>query len=141
MAYYNNYPILNQNYPYGNFQQPIQQVQQPVQPTIQQGGFIPVSSEKEAFDYLVAQGTSVTFIDGKNSKMYVKTRGFSPVEQPIFKRYNLVEIAESENTPEQEKATPVIEYAEKSEIEALRGEIKRINSIVEEMSVKDKENE
>lgn len=129
MANYYN-PYQNQIYnPYYNnmqYQQPIQQVQQLVQPTIQQGGYIPVSSEKEAVDYLVAQGTSVTFIDGKNQKMYVKTRGFSPVEQPSFKRYNLVEITESEITPETEKASNSIECAEKGEIEAIKGEIQHI---------------
>lgn len=134
MANYYN-PYMNYyNNPYMQYQQPIQQVQQPVQPAIQQGGFIPVSSEKEAVDYLVAQGTSVTFIDGKNQKMYVKTRGFSPVEQPSFKRYNLVEITENELTPEKEQASNSIEHAEKGEIEALRSEIEQIKDDIKKLN-------
>jgi hypothetical protein len=132
---YQNNPMYNP-YLMQQYQQPIQQQQ----PTIQQGGFIPVSSEKEAVDYLVAQGTSVTFIDGKNQKMYVKTRGFSPVEQPSFKRYNLVEITESEITPEKEQTSNSIEYAEKGEIEALKGEIQHIKDDIKKLS-EDKDNE
>jgi hypothetical protein len=134
MANYNAYnnPMFN---PYAvnipQYQQPIQQMQQPI---IQQGGFIPVSSEKEAMEYLVAQGTSVTFIDGKNQKMYVKTRGFSPVEQPSFKRYNFVEITDGELTPENEKPNNSIEYAEKSEIEALKGEIEHIKNNIKKLN-------
>lgn len=127
---YQNNPMYNP-YLMQQYQQPIQQQ---TQPTIQNGGFVPVASEKEAMDYLVAQGTSVTFIDGKNSKLYVKTRGFSPLEQPSFKRYNLVEVAESDITPVEQKATPVKEYAEKSEIERLNGEIKRIKGEIKKLS-------
>lgn len=134
MANYNAYNNQMFNPYVMNVPQYQQQIQQMQQPIIQQGGFIPVSSEKEAVDYLVAQGTSVTFIDGKNQKMYVKTRGFSPVEQPSFKRYNLVEITESELTPENEKPSNSIEYAEKSEIEAIKGEIKRINGEIKKLS-------
>lgn len=135
---YQNNPMYNP-YLMQQYQQPIQQQQ--TQPTIQQGGFVPVASEKEAMDYLVAQGTSVTFIDGKNSKLYVKTRGFSPLEQPSFKRYNLVEVTEADITPVEEKATPIKDYAEKSEltalqneITALRGKIKTINGEIKKLS-------
>jgi len=119
---YQNNPMYNPYFNNMQYQQPMQQQQ----PTIQQGGFIPVSSEKEAAEYLVAQGTSVTFIDGNNKRMYVKTRGFSPVEQPSFKRYELVELTDGETTQETKKETPIIEYAEKGEIKALRGEIEHI---------------
>jgi hypothetical protein len=130
---YQNNPMYNP-YLMQQYQQPIQQQQ--TQPTIQQGGFVPVASEKEAMDYLVAQGTSVTFIDGKNSKLYVKTRGFSPLEQPAFKRYNLVEVTENDITPVEEKTTPVKEYAEKSEIKPIYGEIDSIKAQIEKLTAK-----
>lgn len=119
---YQNNPMYNPYYNIPQYQQNVQQQQ----PTIQQGGFIPVSSEKEAMDYLVAQGTSVTFIDGKNQKMYVKTRGFSPVEQPSFDEYDIIKVVKGDITPKTEKATPIKEYAEKCEIERINGELERI---------------
>jgi hypothetical protein len=48
-----------------------------------------------------------------------------------MKQYDLVEVAKSETTAEQNNS---IEYAEKAEIQALRGEIERINSIIEKLS-------
>lgn len=133
-------------YPYGNgmynnymanipqYQQ--QPIQQPQQQTIQQGGYVPVSSEKEAMDYLVAQGTSVTFIDWTNLKAYLKTRGFSPVEQPIFKRYNLVEETENEIKEEPNKE---VEYAQKADLAALQGEFNKLKEQIQKLSKPKKE--
>lgn len=125
MANYYN-PYQNQMYnPYFNNVQP---------QTIQQGGFVPVSSEKEAMDYLVAQGTSVTFIDGKNKKMYIKERGFSPVEQPVFKRYDLVEIVDDEIERESEKESSFKGFVKKDEIEALKHKIEYIESQIKRLN-------
>jgi hypothetical protein len=112
MAYpYFPYP----NYP--NYPQPIQQTQQ-----IQNGGIVNVKSAQDAMDYIVAQGTSVTFIDSGNMKLYVKTRSFSPMEQPVFEEYDIVKKT-SEIKPKAPQEQPIIEYAEKAEIEALKGRL------------------
>lgn len=104
------------------------------QPTIQHGGFVNVQSEKEAMEYPIANGTSLTFIDGVHMKLYVKTKGFSSLDQPIFKKYNIVEVAESKNTPEQEQTSNSIEYAEKGEIEAIKDEIQHIKDDIKKLS-------
>jgi len=125
MAYYNPYGNgMYNNYP---------QYQQPQQQTIQQGGYVLVSSEKEAMDYLVAQGTSVTFIDWTNLKVYLKTRGFSPLEQPIFKSYNLVEKTDND-TP-----TVEVEYAQKEDLTALQGEFNKLKEQIQKLSKPKKE--
>lgn len=101
---------------------------QPQQQTIQQGGFVPVSNEKEAFEYPVAQGTSVTFIDGNNQKMYIKTRGFSPMEKPSFRKYNLVEVTDGNIQTKQEQPTNLTQYVEKVEFDALKDEFEAFKS-------------
>jgi len=133
MAYYNQNPMYN---PYYNVNNPLvqqQPIQQPQQQTIQQGGYVLVSSEKEAMDYLVAQGTSVTFIDWTNLKVYLKTRGFSPLEQPIFKSYNLVEKTDND-TP-----TVEVEYAQKEDLTALQGEFNKLKEQIQKLSKPKKE--
>lgn len=117
-------PYPNYSYnpinPYPNYMnfQPVQQA-----PQIQNGGLVPVQSEKEAAEYPVANGTSVTFLNTDELKLYIKTKGFSQLDKPDFKKYNLVEITDGEITQE---PIPTKEYAEKAEIEALRGEIQAL---------------
>lgn len=91
--YYNPY---QPNYPMGNYpQQP--QPQPQVQPQIQNGGLVFAPSEAYARNYSVAPGNSVLFKDESAPYMYSKTMGFSQLDQPIFKRFRLVE-EESEGT-------------------------------------------
>ena len=48
-------------------------------------------SEAYARNYSVAPGNSVLFKDESAPYMYSKTMGFSQLDQPIFKRFRLVE--------------------------------------------------
>lgn len=122
MAYNNGFP-MNYYYP---------QVSQPQQSnSIQNGGVINVQSEQEARDYLIAQGTSVTFINGNDKKVYVKTKGFSALDVPTFEVYNLVkDEAHSE-------ATTDAPFVQKHEFEALKADF---NAFKERMGVNEQSN-
>ena len=95
--------------------------------------FILVPNEETARNYPVAPGNSVNFKDENASYIYTKTMGFSQFDQPIFKKYKLIE-EETRNLPE--KAVEVNEAinvsindlkskieANSSEIEALKKEL------------------
>ena len=100
--------------PYPQMQQPITQAyQQPTQQPVQQqnyqqtqqsvpiqnGGFAIVRSEQEARDYLLAPGTFMTFKNENSQYMYEKSRTFSQLDAPTFKKFRLVE---EDDTPEVE---------------------------------------
>lgn len=120
MAYNNGLPM---NYfPYGNYSMP---QQQPVQQQIQNGGIVNVQSEQEAQNYPVAQGTSVTFVNGNEQKIYIKTRGFSSLDKPIFETYKLVK-EKNENESVSAESTRDVSYVEKHEFEALKADFDRL---------------
>ena len=118
MPYYNQYPM----YPNQNFYQPNTM-------QIQNGGFVSVRSEDEARNYPVELGKSITFKDEGLPYIYTKTMGFSQLDRPIFEKYRLVKengsVASSEAHTDtiKENVTNTSNYAEKSEIEAIRKEI------------------
>lgn len=115
-------PMYGNYYPNQFQQQPMQQQvpqQQPqTSPQIQNGGFIPVSSEEVARNYPVAPGNSVTFKNENAPYVYTKTMGFSQLDRPIFERYKL--IREEDEVQEAPKQEPKVEV---TEIDKLRREI------------------
>ena len=64
-----------------------------------QSGFVSVRSIEEAYNWPVAPGNSITFKDENSPFVYTKTKGFSPLEQPVFERYKLVKVENPVNTP------------------------------------------
>lgn len=128
--YFGGYPASYQQYQAPNYQMTAQP--QPMQ--IQNGGFVSVRSAREAFDYPVALGNSVTFKDETAPYIYVKTRGFSQLEEPVFEQFQLVKVnaaKKSSETPVQAVKTPgdkIIEYALKSDTAALWSEIEAIKT-------------
>lgn len=144
-GFYASYP--NYSYPQyqpsfqNNFQMP--QGNTTPSPQIQNGGFISVRSAKEAFDYPVALGNSVTFKDETAPYIYVKTRGFSQLEEAIFEQFQLVKV----NTAQKASETPVqaIEaregndtgYALKSDTAALWNEIEALKKRLSELKAKE----
>ena len=70
------------------------QMQQP-QPQAQNNAIIHVPSEEVARRWDVAPNSSVTFIDDSKPYCYTKSMGMSMLEAPVFKRFRLVEEAES----------------------------------------------
>ena len=152
MAYNNFYPATYQpyqypqQYQYQNFQQIPQQMnnyqsnmqQQPQQ--IQNGGFISVHNIQEAFNYPVAPGNSVTFKDENSPYIYVKTKGFSQLEEPTFKKFRLIE----ENDTQQQESTTTVtgqtvnyaDFAKQADVTALWSEIKKKKKQIADMTVK-----
>ena len=94
MAYNPYYP-----YPY--------QAQQAIQPQ-QNNAFISARTIEEAYNWPVAPGNSLTFKIENSPFVCTKTKGFSPLEQPVFERYRLVK---EEDAP-QAQVTPAVTPAE-----------------------------
>lgn len=121
------YPYYPQYYPQNYQQNYFQNNNQPMQ--IQNGGFVSVRSEEEARNYPIELGKSITFKDETLPYIYTKTMGFSQLDRPIFEKYRLVKengsVASSEAYTDtiKENVTNTSNYAEKSEIEAIRKEI------------------
>lgn len=152
MAYNNFYPATYQpyqypqQYQYQNFQQIPQPMnnyqgnmqQQPQQ--IQNGGFISVHNIQEAINYPVAPGNSVTFKDENSPYIYVKTKGFSQLEEPIFKKFRLIE--ESDTQPEEstttvtEQAVNYADFAKQADVTALWSEIEMLKKQITELTAK-----
>lgn len=153
MAYNNFYPAAYpyQNYyqQYQNYQQMPQQIPQmnsfqngsSSQMQIQNGGFVSVHSIQEAFNYPVAPGNSVTFKDENSPYIYVKTKGFSQLEEPVFKKFRLIE--ESDTQPQEsviaiqnEQKINYADFAQKADITALWGEIDALKKQITELTAK-----
>lgn len=136
MAYNNLFPTNYQQMYYPQqYQQPIQPMTQPVQQVqqqVQNGGTVNVQSEQEARDYLVANGTSVTFIDTNNKKIYIKTRGFSQFDSPTFEKYKLVKDEDVEQPIQQSN----VEYANKTDIEKVEAEIEKIKEEINKLTIR-----
>lgn len=128
--YFGGYPASYQQYQAPNYQMTAQP--QPMQ--IQNGGFVSVRSAQEAFNYPVALGNSVTFKDETAPYIYVKTRGFSQLEEPVFEQFQLVKVDNSQKATEPEQPTST-EYALKSDISALKEEIDLLKKRVSEFKL------
>lgn len=148
--YPTNYtPYINAYQPYQqNVQQMQPQAQTVQQPQIQNGGFISVRSAQEAFNYPVALGNSVTFKDETAPYIYVKTRGFSQLEEPVFEQFQLVKVENQQKsaeavptTNEAEQKFDINNYALKSDLEALQAEINFLKRKVSEMKLDSSESE
>lgn len=152
MAYNNFYPAAYpyQNYyqQYQNYQQMPQQIPQmnnfqngnSSQMQIQNGGFVSVHSIQEAFNYPVAPGNSVTFKDENSPYIYVKTKGFSQLEEPVFKKFRLIEESDTQSqentTTVTEQAMNYADFAKQTEIAALWSEIDELKKQIAELTIK-----
>lgn len=153
MAYNNFYPAAYpyQNYyqQYQNYQQMPQQIPQmnsfqngnSSQMQIQNGGFVSVHSIQEAFNYPVAPGNSVTFKDENSPYIYVKTKGFSQLEEPVFKKFRLIE--ESDTQPQEnitatqnEQTINYADFAKQADVTALWSEIEMLKKQIADITVK-----
>lgn len=132
MAYNNYFPNYQGYYPqYQNFQQPIQPIQpvQNQQQQIQNGGLVSVRNIQEALNYPIAPGNSVMFKDENSPFIYVKTKGFSQLEEPIFEKYRLVKEEQPQAINNTENIVNV-DYALKSDLQAMQSAfIQQINDL------------
>lgn len=119
-----NQPINNQQ------MQP--QIQQPVQ--MQNGGFISVASEEEAFKWAVAPGNVMTFkVQGKPI-VIEKSMGFSQLEEPKIDKYRLVKEDAVEVDP-----APDVEYALQADVKALKNDVVTLKKEVDGLKAKSQE--
>lgn len=119
---------------YPNYYQNFYPQQMPQQ--ARSNDFILVPNEETARNYPVAPGNCVNFKDENASYIYTKTMGFSQFDQPIFKKYKLIE-EETRNLPE--KAVEVNEAINvsindlKSKIEVNSSEIDALKKELSEL--------
>lgn len=109
---------------YPGYQYPYQQ--QYPQQQIQNGGFVSARSIEEAYNWPIAPGNSLTFKIENSPYVCTKTKGFSPLEQPVFERYRLVK--EEDAPKESETAPEAPKYDEQinklwEEVNALKSRI------------------
>lgn len=88
---------------------------------IQYSGVVQVKTEEEAKGYPVGPGVSVTFKNENEPYMYTKTMGFNQLEQPVFKKYRLVE---------EEIETEEIAPVHNTEIDELRAQINDLRELI-----------
>ena len=131
MAYPNYYPATYQPYP--NYYQPsYQQVQQPQNNSFNnQTSIIWVSSEQEAQSYPVAPNNAVAMWDSKSPVIYLKQADASG--KPTLKAFDLVERSESVSAASSPRSSGDVEYATKSDVEALASSVREMEKKVESM--------
>lgn len=142
--YYNPY---QQNY-YNPYYQPNQQI--PGRGQQIQGGFVRVPSEDVARNWNVLPGTSVTFLDENKPYCYTKTVDVSQLDRPRFEKYRLVKEDDAPaddafDRRENALQSDVLsggsngpEYALKSELETLSGDVGALKRVVESLVAKTK---
>lgn len=115
-AYYNPYQQ--------SFYPPQQQQSQTMQ--IQNGGFIPVSSEEVARNYPIAPGVSVTFKNENAPYVYTKTMGFSQLDRPVFEKFKLVREDDAPVTAQEAHTDVKKDDLTANSINEIKGEIEAI---------------
>lgn len=111
--------------------QPIQQAQ-PVQQApqqIQDGGFMVMPSEDAALKYPMAPGHSITFKIENQPLIIEKTMGFSKMEGPQIKYFDL---KERKNTLMEDRTPEKIDYALKTDLIEIKSEIEDLRKRIEE---------
>ena len=136
--YFNPY-----QYPQNFYQQQIPNTQQPVQqpmPPVPESNFVPAPSEDFARNYPVGYGKSVNFKAENAPYIYVKTMGFSQLDNPVFEKYRLVkeEPKTAQNGSEGSEVYKLSPDELKREIEAIKGQIEALQESVKALQEKSK---
>ena len=120
MSFFPSYYPYQQNV----YQQALTQSQ------IQNGStFIHVQSETQAREWSIAPNSSVTFINDNEPYCYTKTLGASSLDQPIFRKFRLVEEGlNNNNTPNnniaaQDIAFDAEDFVSKKDFEPFKQQI------------------
>ena len=131
--------IYNPNFPY-NSPQINNQYQNPQMPmprtfmNTQETIFIPVHSDMEVVNHLVAPGNTVYFKHETEPRIYIKSMGLSQFDTPKMTRYKLVEepMETGENVPtKEEKDEP--KYVLYEELKSTLDEIDRLHQEIAEL--------
>lgn len=136
--YFNPY-----QYPQNFYQQQIPNQQQPAQqpmPPVPESNFVPAPSEDFARNYPVGYGKSVNFKAENAPYIYVKTMGFSQLDNPVFEKYRLVkeEPKTAQNGSEGSETYKLSLDELKREIEAIKGQIEALQESVKTLQEKSK---
>ena len=113
-----------------NLMQMRQQFQPPVQPTPQQG-MIWVQGETGAKSYMVASGNTVPLWDSENQTIYIKSVDASGI--PSMRILDYTERTAAQKAP---AATKDLDYAPRSELEALTRQVADLKAQVAALSDK-----
>jgi len=105
--------------------QPIQQAPQ----QIQDGGFMVMPSEEAALKYPIAPGNSITFKIENQPLIIEKTMGFSKMEGPQIKYFDL---KERKSALMEEQPLEHVDYALKADIDKLKTEIEDLKRRLQE---------
>lgn len=131
--------IYNPNFPY-NSPQINNQFQTPQMPmprnymNTQETIFIPVHSDVEVLNHLVAPGNTVYFKHETEPRIYIKSMGLSQFDTPKITRYKLVEepMETGENAPtKEEKEEP--KYVLFDELKPTLDEIDKLHKEIAEL--------
>lgn len=110
-----------------------QQPQQMPQQMVRTSEFIPVPNEDVARNYPVAPGSSINFKNENAPYIYTKTMGISQFDQPVFKRYKLVEELPdlTIETPKQTEPINTSDYVKKHEFESFRSRLDKLEEEIQ----------
>jgi len=120
--------MQNQYYqPYQTYQPYQQQQSQQAQPvqSMQNGGFMTVRSEEDVLRYPLAPGTFATFRIEGTPFVVEKAMGFSQLEGPQYRKYQL--------TPVETEETKHPDYALKDDLKSMSEQIDRLESEIREL--------
>lgn len=100
---------------------------------VQTSGFITIPSERDARNYPVAYGNSVSFKDENLPYVYTKT-AISQMELPIFKKYRLVEETSEMpvNPVSNDKGMNLSDYVTKAEFDHFLKEFDALKKVLGE---------
>ena len=110
-----------------------QQPQQIPQQMVRTSEFIPVPNEDVARNYPVAPGSSINFKNENAPYIYTKTMGISQFDQPVFKRYKLVEEAPNLTieAPKQTEPINISDYVKKHEFESFKSRLDKLEDEIQ----------
>nr|DAH27875.1 MAG TPA: hypothetical protein [Caudoviricetes sp.] len=115
-----------------NLMQMRQQFQPPAQPApAPQQGMIWVQGETGAKSYMVASGNTVPLWDSENQTIYIKS-----VDASGIPSMRVLDYTERTVAPKSTAATPGVDYAPRSELEALTRQVADLKAQVAALSEK-----
>ncbi len=97
-------------------------------------GYAIVKSEEEARNYPLGLGLTMTFFDESKPFLYKKTMSCSPLDHPVFEKYEIVKREEVKEKEVKEEVEP--EW--KADIFVLQGEIENLYKEIQSLKTKSK---
>ena len=141
---YGSQQQMDQPYSFDPRTMSIQRPQPIINPTIADN-IIPVTrmpSLDDARNFPVAPGHGVTFFIDNQPYVCTKTLGTTALDQPVFRKWRLVEESEGESNPNPPEEIQSVDYVEKEEhekeISSLNDRIDKLEKMISEMQFKNR---